>query len=193
MKNFVLPLLLLIVSSCKDSSVDIPLNYTDEPQVILCQDALDPLLNEALYHFENMILKAYDPESMVLASAYGRFIYTGFSGTADYKRLIDQHSLEIRDALRDENILSTDGVKSNLNYNHPAMTCLLDAMGDQDLSQTIRSLVETNTMDPKLFNSRMRNFGRQASNDRYTAIYVALDAYYQNLTMSETSETGEDE
>jgi hypothetical protein len=54
-------------------------------------------------------------------------------------------------------------------------------MEDKDLSTTINALVETNTMNPKLFNSRMRNFGRQAKDQRVTALYVALDAFYQHL------------
>jgi len=176
--------LVLGVVSCEQPS-SLQYEHADKEQVIHCEYNNDALLNEALYQFEQDILNAYDPESKILNTGYARFLYVGFSGTAEYERLATPHTLAIRKELVKEGIIKNGGLKSNLLYTSDAVSCIVHNIEDAELSNTIEALVASNTMDPKLFNSRMRNFGREASKDRYTALYVALDTYYQQLTMTE--------
>ncbi|MDE0598534.1 MAG: hypothetical protein OSB51_05110 [Dokdonia donghaensis] len=182
LNQLVVVVLLLSVSliSCDDKK-ELTLQHSEKESITACGDEDSALLNEALFQFEQDITEAYDPEAKRLVSAYGRYLYVGFTGTAEFDRVATCLSIAIYKELLARNILLEDGGTSNLNYMHPAVQCVINNMEDKDLSTTINALVETNTMNPKLFNSRMRNFGRQAKDQRVTALYVALDAFYQHL------------
>lgn len=170
------------VVSC-EGQASLEYKHADKEQVINCENQNNALLNEALYQFEQDITNAYDPESQLIHKAYANFLYVGFSGEAEYERLATPHTLEIRKELVKEGIIKNGGLKSNLVYNN--ISCVLKNIEDPQLVLMLEALVDSNTMDPKLFNSRMRNFAYKSQSDRYTALYVALDAYYQQLTMTE--------
>lgn len=169
----------LIVSCSQKPSLEY--KYSDKEQTINCQDQNNNLLNEALYSFEQDILDYSNKETKTLTTAYGQFLYKGVSGTASYSAIANDHSLAVRDQLLNEDILIANGIKSNLNYAHPAVQCILEGIEDVAIKKTINSLLEVNSMDPTLFNSRLRNFGSQSQRNRNQALYVALDSYYQNL------------
>lgn len=189
MKKVIYTLTILVITfySC-DKKPTVVFEHSDKEQVIQCDPELDPLLNEALYIFEESIKESYDAEMMMLNEAYGRYLYSGFSGTAEYDRLATKQSLIVRDALINAGVLKVGGFKSNLNYNHPVVECIISKIEEEGIRLTLQALVETNTMDPKLFNTRMRNFGNQAEKNRYEALYVALDTYYQYLIGIELTE-----
>lgn len=178
-------LLSVAIVSCKKTKVQLVVHHADKQQPIDCAGDKSALLNEALHQFEEDISRVYDPESNLAYTAYQRFLYVGFSGTADYSRIVSQHALDIRKILVLEGVINDGGEKSNLNYKHPFVQCILDNIQDKDLVQTIRALLKTETMDPKLFNSRMQTYANKTNTDRYAALYIALDSYYQQLTMSE--------
>lgn len=180
--NWIIALALLGVS-CK-SKPTFNYQHAEKEQVLMCTGIDQQLLNEALYTFEDDLLHGYGGEENQLVPSYGRFLYTGFSGTAQLEQFASPHAIKIKEALVAEGIITEGGVKSNLNYEHPAVQCIIDKIEDKELAQTINALIDTQTMDPKLFNSRMRNFGRKAPGNRYEAVYVALDTYYQQLTVA---------
>jgi hypothetical protein len=183
--NLIVAIIIAVgVVSCENQA-SLEYKHADKEQVINCENENNALLNEALYQFEQDIINAYDPESKILNKGYANFLYVGFTGTAEYERLATPHTLAIREELLKAGIIKDGGFKSNLSYNHSAVNCIIDNIEDAQLSTTVKALVATNTMDPKLFSSRMRDFGRKASKSRYTALYVALDSYYQQLTMTE--------
>lgn len=155
--------------------------FADLTQNISCTSTNDALLNEALHSFEQDIFVKYDSVKKLHRTAYARFITRGILGSEDYNALASVHSLEIRDALLEAGILITNGTKSNLNYTHPDVQCIINNMKDTALKTTINALIETNSMDPTLFDSRLRNIGSSIANKPYQATYIALDAYYQNL------------
>jgi len=182
-KNALLISLFLIItlSSCEQKS-QFKYNHKDKAQVIQCDITIDALLNEALYVFEDDISKSYkENEGDGINIAYARYVYVGFAGTAEYERVASQNALDVHKALLEQNILIKNGFKSNLNYNHPAVQCIVDKMEDKALSQTINALIDTNTMDPKLFATRMRSSGRSAVKNKYVSMYIALDTYFQKL------------
>lgn len=181
MKPFVFILFSLIILSCGQTP-KMQNKHGDKEQSITCENQNNPLLNEALYSFEEDLVQHNQlDEAKTLVAAYGQFMYKGMAGTASYKDIANKHSLAIRDELIAEGILITTGIKSNLNYAHPAVQCIINSIENTDLKATLNALIETNSMNPSLFNSRLRNFGGQAQKDRYQAAYIALDAYYQNL------------
>lgn len=170
----------LCILSCKQQP-KLDYKFSNEEQVIICDNENNALLNEMLYSFEEDIMNHSSSGFKTLDAAYGQFVYRGMSGTARYKEISTSHSYAIRDKLLAEGILLAEGVKSNLNYEHPAVICITNGIENSDLKRTINALIQTNSMNPVLLNSRARNFGRQADKNRYQAAYIALDSYYQNL------------
>lgn len=183
MKSFSLICLLLILMSCQETKqkVTIDYKYSDVEQAIDCSPEINALLHEALLSFEDDIMQHYDQESKRTYMAYGKFLFPGLKGAAEYKRLASEHSKTILQALRSENIIINSGAKSNLNYSHPAVQCVIEGIEDNGIKNTIKALVDSNSMNPALFDTRMRNKGRALDKQRYLATYVALDAYYQYL------------
>lgn len=173
-------LVALFITSC-NMQPSLEYQYSDKEQPISCDTQYNALLNEALHSFEADILKSSTGETKTQLTAYGQYIFKGMTGTARYEDLVSMHSLAIRDQLIAENIVITTGVKSNLNYEHPAVKCIINNVEDPDLKRTLNALLQTNSMDPAMFNSRLRNFGQKAGKSRYQALYIALDSYYQNL------------
>ena len=173
-------LVLLCILSCNQQP-KLEYTFSNKEQVIACNNANNTLLNEMLYSFEEDIMNHNPAESKTINTAYAQYIFKGMTGTSPYDKIINTHSLAVRDQLLAEGILITDGLKSNLNYEHPAVQCILNGIEDQGIKQTLNALIQTNSMNPALFNSRLRNFGRQADKNRYQAAYIALDSYYQNL------------
>lgn len=178
-----------IIGVACDSEPSFTYQHAEKEQVLECTGIDSKLLNEALYTFEEDLQYGYGGEEKQLISSYGRFLFTGFSGTAQYEQFASPHAIKIKEALVAEGIIIEGGAKSNLNYDHPAVQCIIDKIEDKDLAQTLNALIDTKTMDPKLFNSRMRNFGRNAARNRYEAVYVALDTYYQKLTVARPADT----
>jgi len=170
----------LCVLSCSQQS---KLNYkfSDQEQVIACDTENNALINEMLHSFESDIMNHNPTDQKTKATAYAQFIFKGMTGTSAYEKIVNTHSLDIRDQLLAQGILKTAGISSNLNYDHPVVQCIINGIEDSDLRRTLNALIETNSMNPALFNSRLRNFGRQADKNRYQAAYIALDSYYQNL------------
>lgn len=166
--------------------------FADQEQVISCAETQDALLNEALYSFENDLITKYDSINKSKIKGYGAFVYRGMDGSANYEEIISENTRPIIDALIAENILIENKTPSRLNYEHPTVRCIINNIKDEDLKRTVNALIDTKTMNPKLFNSRFRNFGRNADKDRYLALYIALDGYYQqilNLTPQESQES----
>ena len=180
MKTTYYILVAFFITSCS-MHPSLEYQFGDKEQPISCAVQTNALLNEALYSFEKDIYDYCTIETKTEVLSYGQYIYKGVAGTAPYKEIASYHSLNIRDQLLKENILISNGVNSNLNYDHPAVKCLIDGIEDVALKKTITSLLEINSMDPAMFNSRLRNFGQQAAKNRYQAAYIALDSYYQNL------------
>ena len=71
---------------------------------------------------------------------------------------------------------------SKLNYKHEFVECLLANIQNKDIASTISSLREINTMSPRIMAEPFRkNVGDAYEDDKYFAMYLALDTYYQHL------------
>jgi len=184
---FLIVVTITIISCNKKPSFDF--KFSDQPQVIACDQTQDALLNEALYSFENDLLMKYDSINKSKIKGYGAFVFRGMDGSAKYEEIISPNTRPIINALIAENILIENKTPSHLNYEHPTVKCIINNIKDEDLKITMNALVDTKTMDPKLFNSRFRNFGRDADKDRYLALYIALDGYYQHILNSTPQES----
>jgi len=172
MKPFIFILISTFILSCSQSP-KLEYKYSDKDQTIACSDKSNALLNEALYSFEADLIKYYKKGVKDnLINSYSKFIAKGMGGVAPYQDITNAHSLAIRDALLAEGINNIENPK---------------------LKKNLNVLIETNTMNPKIFNSRPRKLGRKAEKHRYNALYIALDGYYQNLVgLSLKTETSDE-
>lgn len=183
--------LLLLIVSCKPSTnkVTIDYKYSEVEQAVDCGAENNALLHEALLSFEDDIMRNYDPENKRRYNAYGKYLFPGLKGAAEYAKLPSEHSKKILEALKSENIIISGGKQSNLNYEHPAVQCVIEGIEDNGIKRTIKALTESNSMNPALFDTRMRNKGRALDRQRHLAMYVALDGYYQYLANVEFTPT----
>ncbi len=176
----ILTSILTLSISCQDKK-SVNFEHFDKEQIISCITDLDPLLNEALYVFEEDLKSLNSETEQNIKLGYSKFMYRAFEGSMSYGDMISKQALHVGHALLANEILINNGGKSNLNYSHPLVECILIKMKDRELSNTLRSLIETSSMDPKLFSSRLIDFGKVAHDQRYLALYIALDGYYQKL------------
>jgi hypothetical protein len=183
MKTIVGLFAFIVLASCQEAAKEVTIDYkfSDKEQSIQCEGQNNALLNEALHSFEDDIARNYDPESRRVYNAYAKFIMPGMGGKAEYERLPSDHTKKILEALIAEKIIVKGGALSNLNYDHPAVQCIINSIEEFGLKNTINALTSTNGMNPTLFDTRLRNKGRDAEKKRNMAMYIALDGYYQHL------------
>lgn len=181
MKKIVFVILTTVLLTSCEQKAKFDFKFADQEQVISCSEDYNALLNEALYSFENDLYTKYDSINKSKIKSYGAFIYRGMDGSAQYDQMITPNTYPMVDALLAEGILIKDKSPSHLNYEHPAVQCVVEHIKDEDLRRTIKALIDTKTMNPKLFSSRLRNFGRNAEKDRYLALFIGLDGYFQQI------------
>jgi len=179
MRSLTLLCFFLIIVSCNQQS-KFQFQFADQPQNITCSTSNNDVLNEALYSFEEDLFKKYDT-TKVHSRAYARYILKGIKGNERFGEMVSAHSLQIRDVLVSKGIIINNGGKGVLDYNHPDVKCIINNIEDKDLGRTINALIQTNSMDLSLFDSRLRNIGRTTSNRPNQSVYLALDTYYKNL------------
>jgi len=171
--------------SCNET---IEYKYLDKGQPVDCSEINSKLMHEALYSFEVDIAKKYNfknyspTENLYIKNGYANFIYRGAKGVADFKEIASPHTLKIfKELLKEKDLWLTDSDNSNLNYKHPFVICLLSNIKNSDIKATLLNLNEANSLDPALIADLLRKNIRDADTDKYFAMYIALDMYYQNL------------
>lgn len=178
--------ILLVVTffGCKNENTFTDFKYTDKPDVLVCDGANYKLYQEALYSFEDDILKFYgkgNPNATLL-QAYSQFIRNSIYNRLKFEDIISKHTQKIFEALKNEaDLWDANNTKSHLNYRSKIVECISKNIQDQALKTTFNSLVSTNFMDPKLFGSPLMTKYKNTLNDKYLATYVALDLYYAKL------------
>ncbi|WP_345276955.1 hypothetical protein [Litoribaculum gwangyangense] len=169
---------------CKKENTFSDFKYTDKPDVLFCDATNNKLYKEALYSFEDDILKFYgkDNPNPTLILSYSQFIRNSIYTRIKYEDIISEHTLKIFEALKNEGDLwDANNTKSHLNYNSKIIDCISNNIQDQALKTTFNSLISTNFMEPKLFGSPLMTKYVNTLNDKYLATYVALDLFYAKL------------
>ncbi|WP_298534414.1 hypothetical protein [uncultured Algibacter sp.] len=177
-------LLVLTLLGCKQQNSFSDYQYADKPDVITCSNLNSKLYNEALYSFEDDIFKYYKAQNFksTLTNAYSQFIRTAVYGRLKYEDVISKHTLDVFEALKNENDLwDANNKKSHLNYKSSALNCVGNNIKDENLKTTFNALISTNSMSPELFGSPLMPKFRNALSDKHLALYIALDLYYSNL------------
>lgn len=177
--------LIIITFSCEQKTAFTDFKFADKGTVVECEnDNLKALINEALFSFEDDINKFYinSQPNMSIIYPYSQFIRNVISGTVKYEDVITPHTVKVFEALKKEDSFwDAENTKSHLNYNSPFFNCISDKIQDQNLKTTLRALISTNSMSPKLFGSPLMSRYQRASSDKYLAAYIAFDFYYAKL------------
>ncbi len=161
--------------------------FQSRPQLIECDGLDKALIHEALYSFQEDIANFYNNQNRPLnnetyINGYGNFVQPGLAGTAPYHLMASRHTIEIWNQLKDTpNLWNNDSEDTHLNYEHPFISCLLNAIKDEDLKMTFRNMRDANFMSPKLLAEPLRGEVENIITDPNLAMYVALDGYYQNF------------
>jgi len=173
------------LASCKKESKENNSfsNYThsNKPIALTCDNLNTKLYKEALYSFEYDILRYYrktKPE-ITIAQAYSQFMRSFNSDKLKYEDFINEHSVSVFEALKNENDLwDSNNPNSNLNYKSSAITCIANNIKDNALKTTFNALLETSSMNPKLFSAPLLSKYNLTSSDKNLSSYVALDLYF---------------
>ncbi len=197
--NIIAFLVVATLFSCKKGAEEKTLEtykYSEKGIVVNCDQFDLKLLNEALFSFEDDILKAYGQTNQTatpnLTRAYSQFIRNAMYNRAKYADIVSPHSAEIFEVLKSkETLWNLSDPNTKLNYQSSIMTCISDNMLDKSLKTTMNALIETNSMSPKLFGPALQSNYGAAIRDKYLSAYVALEFYYGKLFDVDLSKVSE--
>ncbi len=181
--NIFLLLFIGLFIGCKNESPKVKLDYKydKEAYLITCNDNDVLLYNEALYAFENDLLKHYGGKNNNIYFAYNNYFKNVMGDRVPYEDVVTPYTLEVLEALKaeDDLWLSKDSIPE-LNYNADIFKCISGYFKNEDLKTTFNALVSTNSMTPKLFGSAILPQINSVSRDRYLTTYLAME-YYQKI------------
>jgi hypothetical protein len=184
--NFILPVLVVTLFSCKkENTVSLPdYKYADKGIVLNCDGMDSKLIHESLFAFEDNISSFYgkmspDPS---LQLAYGQFMRDVLSDRANFSEIVTPHTVEVFNVLKTKTDLwNMNSSASYLNYNSSFFNCIANNIQDKNLNTTLHALIETNSMNPKLFGAPLTGRYITVLNDKYLAAYFAFDLFYAKL------------
>lgn len=164
-----------------------------EKGIVLNCDGFDAkLLNEALFSFEEDIIKHYGKNNPNVARAYSQFVSYATRSRVKYTEVVSPHTAEIFEVLKTKSDLwNPNGTKSKLNYNSLVFKCIVDNISDANLKTTLNALSTTNSMSPKIFGPALQSKYALAMQDKYLSAYMAFDLFYAKLFDVDLSKVGE--
>lgn len=173
----------LTLFNCEETAkISLDYKYTDQKDLITCENFETKLYKEALYTFESDITRFYDKKSNNTYKAYNSFFKNSIRGNVPYDKIVSPHTMKVFEALKAENDLwITENNTTSLNYNAAIFKCVSNNFIDKDLRVTFNALVSTNSMTPALFGSPILQQISSMSRDKYLTTYMALDHYYSRL------------
>ncbi|TBN03646.1 hypothetical protein EYD45_09005 [Hyunsoonleella flava] len=193
--KFVAFFAIIALFSCKKEAEEKTLEdykFSDKGIILNCDQFDLKLLNEALFSFEDDILKAYGKTNPNLTRAYSQFIRNVLYNRIKYTDVVSPHSAKIFEVLKSRSELwDTSNPDTRLNYNSAVVECISNNMIDKSLKTTFNALIETNSMSPKLFGPALQSNYGAAIRDKYLSAYVALEFYYGKLFDVDLSQVSE--
>ncbi len=183
----ILTIIFILTSySCKRNTANLAnYKYADKEQKINCSSQNNKLLNEAIYSFEDDIIKQYDPQNNDLNRAYSIYLRQALNArTIPYANFTAKHSVEIANALKNDGIYHADG---SLNYQSELVECIASNIRDKRIRTTLNALLSTNSMRKNLFQETLKSNMQQIYVDKYLSLYVALEYYYPGVLKEDFS------
>jgi len=178
----------LLTISCADS---LEFKYASKEDTIACNNAPinTDLYKEALYSFEDYIEQINNRQAnRNIIQGYNIFI----SGVVARKGLettkVSEHDIRIFNALKNEKDLwVNDNGTYRLDYNSHLVTCIADNILDEALQTTFKALIETNSMNTRLFVSPLRSKMGNVIKDKFLVTFIALDMFYSQFFTTDFS------
>jgi hypothetical protein len=184
MKKYILILLTVILfSSCEKP---LEYKYQDRNPILVCTGIDSKLANEAYYSFredlaEYAIKTVNQLDYIDYQYSLALYIFSGASGTADYKAIASKHSLAILEKLKNEGQIWENPETGELNYHSELISCLIESIQDENLSHALLSLREINTINTYSMAEDYRISISNAETDKAYAMFLAFDSYYKHL------------
>lgn len=198
LKIIALSTLMLLGFNCKEEPKQFAdYQFIDKGETVSCENMDTKLFNEALYSFEEDIKNFYgNPERDRgnLLRPYSSFVREAVTERANYAEIVSPHTIKVFEALKTKKeIWNEKNLKSNLNYRSAFFQCMANHIKDDALTQTMKALLDTDSMSPKLFGAPLQTSSSQALNDKYLAAYIAFDLYYAKLFDVDLSQVAQKE
>ena len=147
-----------------------------------CEGTDSQILNEAIFTFEDDIIKFYTKSRPSLVKAYSSFVRDAISNRINYQEMVSPHTVKVFNVLKSEpDFWDTTNPNSRLNYNSNIFKCIASNIQSKDLSTTLNALISTNSMSPKLFGPPLISNYSHAVRDKYLSAYMAFDLFYAKL------------
>ncbi len=180
--------LTVVLFNCKKDGYDLTFKYASNPVPYACENNNNSLYSEALYSFENDILKYYGINKRNknalpnLNTAYKTFISNIVYNNIPYEKVISAHSIEVFKALKkDGDLWDAQSPNSHLNYSSNIISCIAKNIKNENLKTTFNSLLSVNNLSSKLFGPALRSSKISPLSDKHLASYIALEMYYSKL------------
>ena len=168
--------------SCKKEATLSEYKYTDKGIVLNCENIDTKLFNEALFTFENDMINFYSTDKPNISRAYAQFVRQAINGQVKYENMLSPHTVKIFEILKNKNDLwDATNPNSHLNYNSIFFNCITNNIQNKNLKTTLKALISTNSMSPKLFGAPLITNYNQALRDKYLSAYMAFDLFYAKL------------
>ena len=187
MKTSFFKLLVITVAislvSCKKESKFTDFKYADKPAVIICEGINSKLYQEALYTFEDDILNYYKKAkpNTSIAQAYSQLTRNAVYGSLKLEEIISEHTVKVFEALKKEdNLWDANNPKSHLNYNSTIVGCISKNIQDKALNTTLKALLSTNSMSPKLFGAPLIAKISRTTNDKHATKFSCRHRRYRS-------------
>lgn len=167
----------LVILSCNRK---IEYKYADKLPVIDCEAVSPELITEALYAFEDYILKHYtQKDSTSIGEAYSFYWSTPERNLMPkLEQVSDQQIAVLKELRRLKDFWIKVDNKPTLNPNHPFMQCIKDNITGSRRKLILESLLATNSFKSELFLLHIGSQGRPLIGDKALAAYFALNHFY---------------
>ncbi|GGG58082.1 hypothetical protein [Bizionia arctica] len=179
LKLSIITICLTLLNCKKDSESFNNFKYATEENVLVCENLNTKLYLEALLSFEDDITDKYNPSNKDLRRSYSFFTRDAIAGNANYQDIVSPHTMEVFEALKDDQDLWN--ADNSINYNSDIMTCVSNNFKNKGLQTTFHALISANNMRSDYFRAPLNKHVKNSNQDRYMATYVALDLFYANL------------
>ncbi len=187
--------LLLVSSLLLSCSKPFPYKFDKEPQVIDCPNANNALLNEALYSFKDdiqrfFLIEVQEKDYLNFQFSYAQYIYRGAANMLYYNEIASPHTLLVfKELEKQEGLLRELKGKSNLNYDHEWVECLIGKIKSDELRKQINYLLDVNYLSPEVMAETYRSSINPAETDPNFLLFIALDTFYQRFMQLDVPQT----
>lgn len=157
--------------------------YTDKDDLFSCSNVDMVLIKEAVYAFEDFIMKNYSYNSPhTLEKGYKNFLHNATMGLIPKAELFDQHLKDIFNSLKEnESLWNISPEHTSLKYDTELINCIGNSINKGTNQNVFKALTESNTMRPKVFSASLYSDVDAVVNDKALGTYIALDMFYAKL------------